>query len=62
MITFLDFGPRADGTAILTRLQIAQRHLQDGKGHMPPELRNTPKSDEAARRRTMNFRTDISFS
>ena len=52
-------GLRADGTAILTCLQTAQRHLQDGKGHIPPELRKTSESDEAARRRTMNFRTDI---
>ena len=52
-------GLRADGTAILTRLQTSQRHLQNEKGCMPPELRNASKSNDAAQGKIMNFRTDV---
>ena len=52
-------GLRADGTAVLSRLQTSQRHLQNVQGQMPPELRNVTKSDEATPYKIMNFRTDV---
>jgi hypothetical protein len=52
-------GVRADGTAVLRHLKTSQRHLRNEKGEMPPELRNTSKSDDRALWKTMNFRTDI---
>ena len=52
-------GLRADGTAILTRLQSSQRYLQNENGQMPPELRTITKGDEAAQHKDMNFRTDV---
>ena len=45
-------GIRADGTAILHGLKSSQRHLENRKGEMPPEMRS-------GNERGMNFRTDI---
>ena len=54
------FGVRADGTAVVTLLKGSRSHLSNCHGQMPPELRNTPQSDGvAARKKTMNFRTDV---
>lgn len=51
-----NIGLRADGSAILQRLEASKRHLIDVKGEMPPELRST---DGSAPQQQFDDRTDI---
>lgn len=41
-------GIRADGTAVLHRLQRSEKYLQDSGGHAPIELRDRHRSDHLA--------------
>ena len=52
-------GIRADGTAALRRFRTSERHLQNVRGIMPPELRDNSKTEGGALPKTMSFRTDI---
>ncbi len=54
-------GIRADGTAVLHRLQRSEKHVLDFNGHVAPELRNGHRNDNlgSATQDKLSFQTDI---
>ena len=58
VVSLDSFGLRADGTAVLLRLETSQRHLRNEAGIMPPELRQFSK-DGVKVLWNVSFRTDV---
>ena len=54
-------GIRANGTAVLHRLQRSEKYLADSMGLAPPELRTRYRNDDtgSAVRGNLNFQTDV---
>ena len=54
-------GIKADGTAVLHRLQSSEKYLVDSIGLAPPELRTINRNDHSgsAERGNLNFQTDV---
>lgn len=59
VLTIYNIGLRADGTAVLTRLQTSQRHIPNARGSMPPELREPSEGNKRVAPDVLNFQTDI---
>ena len=60
LLEIRNVGLRADGTVALTGIKTGQRHLRNGLGDMPPELRKLfPRRNERATRNMSSFETDI---
>ena len=58
VFTLDSVGIKADGTAVLHRLQRSENYLQDRNGRTPPELRSGHSNGSAVRDNS-NFLTDI---
>ena len=54
-----DFGVRADGTAVLTGLRTSQRHFENKRGLMAPELGDAYQANTNTLGNMVTFRTEI---